>query len=116
MLRGWLSEEQTSELLAMLEEDDASLHGAMTAAGLIATARVMQQEGSEAPSLTIQLRASNEANLRQYCPSGPRHGCLTTTYESDHAVPPITDRAEFWRFAHELTVKHNAAKGSRWEI
>ena len=64
MLRGWLSEEQTSELLAMLEEDDASLHGVITAAGLIATARVMQQEGSEAPSQTINLRASNEANLR----------------------------------------------------
>ena len=28
-------------------------------------------------------------------------------------MPPITDRAEFWRFAHDLTVKHNSAKGNK---
>jgi len=125
MLRGWLSEEQTSELLAMQEEDDVSLHGVMLAAGLVAVARVIQEgnitstttntKGEQPPSQTLHLRATNEANLRQYCPSAPKQGCLTTYYESDHTVPPITDRGDFWRFAHDLTVKHNAAKGAARE-
>ena len=45
--------------------------------------------------------------------SVPRHGCLSTPYETDYIVPPLTDRTEFWRYAHDLTVKHNCAKASR---
>jgi len=115
MLRGWLSEEQTAELTAMLEEDDCSLHGVLLAAGLLAVARVLQDgEGTEKapPVATLQLRATHEANLRSYCPAAPKMGCLTTYYESDYSVPPITDRADFWRFSHELTVKHNLAKNT----
>ena len=41
VLRGWLSTEQTSELSAMMEEDEASLHGVILAAALTATARVI---------------------------------------------------------------------------
>ena len=115
VLRGWLSVEQTSDLIAMMEEDDVSLHGTILAAGLTAMSRILQSDQSKEypPSQTLNLRATNEANLRQYCPSGPRHGCLTTYYEGDYVVPPISDRQEFWRYAHELTVKHNSAKGNR---
>ncbi len=115
MLRGWLDEEQTSELLAMLEEDDASLHGVLLAAGLIAISRLLQETTENPPaSKKTSLRATNEANLRQYC-SSSKHGVLTTYYESDHEIPTLVDddRAEFWRFAHELTVKMNTAKGNR---
>ena len=41
MLRGWLSAEETAELSAMMEEDEASLHGVILAAALTATARVI---------------------------------------------------------------------------
>ena len=42
MLRGWLSTEETAELSAMMEEDEASLHGVVLAAALTATARVIK--------------------------------------------------------------------------
>lgn len=122
VLRGRLDEEQTAELIAMMEEDDASLHGVILAASLIATSRILQGENSKEypPKKTLNLRATNEANLRQYCDSGltlnysismthlipfpvlsgPKHGCLTTYYEQDYSVPPITDRTEFWRLDH----------------
>ena len=98
----------------------------------------------------ITLRASNETNLRSYCPTSPRHGCLTSHYESDYAVTPadevriqvfswlfaqpsfsstdlgsnlelstqtgepspvvVSEKADFWRMAHEMTVRHNRAK------
>ena len=38
-LRGWLTQAETSELLALCEEDDVSLHGVILAAGLTAMAR-----------------------------------------------------------------------------
>ncbi len=130
MLRGWLSEEQTAELLAMQEEDDASLHGVILAAGALAVSRVLQSPygdskvgnggggggGERPPDQTMNLRVTNEANLRLYCGSGGgnrQHGCLTTYFEADHSVPPVADRADFWRYAHEMTVRHNASKGSR---
>eukprot|EP00095_Tigriopus_kingsejongensis_P004248 maker-scaffold711_size108467-snap-gene-0.30 protein:Tk04248 transcript:maker-scaffold711_size108467-snap-gene-0.30-mRNA-1 annotation:"malonyl -acyl carrier protein transacylase" len=114
VLRGWLSQEQTSELLALMEEDDVSLHGVILAAGLVATSRVLQADTSKEypPSKTMNLRANQEANLRLYCPSSPKFGCLTTYFEEDYKVPPITDRHEFWRFAHDMTVKHNTAKAN----
>lgn len=88
------------------------------AAGLLAVSRVLQNMNdtkprTEMPNQTLILRATNEANLRQYCPSAPKHGCLTTYYEEDYTVPPITDKADFWRFAHDLTTKINAAKGNK---
>ncbi len=68
VLRGWLTTEQTSEMVAMMEEDDVSLHGAVLAAALTATARVLQSgKTAEYPPRTqpdITLRAANEANLR----------------------------------------------------
>ena len=115
VIRGRLNEEQTAELNAMMEEDDASLHGVLLAAGLIAVSRVLQAETATEypPSKTLNIRATNEANLRQYCESAPKHGCLTTYYEENYSVPAVMDRTEFWRFAHEMTVKNNAAKGNR---
>ena len=115
VLRGWLTEAETSEIEAMMEEDDASLHGVILAAGLIALSRIVQSDKSAEypPKETVHLRATNQTNLRQYCPKAPKHGCLTTFYEDDYTVPPVTDRAEFWRLAHDLTIKHNAAKGGR---
>jgi hypothetical protein len=38
---------------------------------------------------------------------------MTASYESDYTVPPVSDRNEFWRFAHDLTVRHNGAKGNK---
>ena len=38
-LRGWLTEAETAEVLALCEEDDVTLHGLVLAAGLTAVAR-----------------------------------------------------------------------------
>ena len=38
-LRGWLSEAETRDLVALCEEEDVSLHGLILAAGLTAMAR-----------------------------------------------------------------------------
>lgn len=101
--------------MAMLEEDDCSLHGVIMAAGLLAVSRILQDDQNKMLNChdTISLRVSNEMNLRQYCvvASQKMLGSHTTYYESDYTVPPIQDRTEFWKFAHELTVKHNASKG-----
>ena len=103
-------------MLALMEEDDVSLTGVVLAAGLLAIGRVLQQDhASYPPTETLHLRASIEANLRQYCGASVKMGALSTHYEADFSVPPIEDRAEFWRYAHELTVKHNAAKGASRE-
>ncbi len=90
------------------------------AAGLIAVSRVLQSPygdtkaanaGEYPPEQSMNLRATNEANLRMYCaPSAGnsshyRHGSLTTSYETDHIVPPITDRADFWRYCTKLSSK-----------
>ena len=114
--RGWLNEEETRELMAMLEEDDCSLHGVIMAAGLLAVSRILQDDRKKMVNCheQISLRVSNEMNLRQYCvvASQKMLGSHTTYYETDCVVPPIQDRIEFWKFAHELTVKHNASKGN----
>ena len=115
LLRGWLNEEHTRELMAMLEEDDCSLHGVVMAAGLIAVSRILQDDRRKMLNCqdVASLRVSNEMNLRQYCvvASQKMLGTHTTFHETDFVVPPIQDRVEFWKFAHELTVKHNASKG-----
>jgi hypothetical protein len=102
-------------LMAMLEEDDCSLHGVIMAAGLLAVSRILQDDRRKMLNChdAASLRVSNEINLRQYCvvTSQKMLGTHTTFYESDVTVPPIQDRVEFWKFAHELTVKHNASKG-----
>jgi len=41
--RGWLDEEETCELMAMLQEADCSLHGVIAAAGLLAVSRYEKQ-------------------------------------------------------------------------
>eukprot|EP00096_Caligus_rogercresseyi_P011195 TRINITY_DN4332_c0_g1_i1.p1 TRINITY_DN4332_c0_g1~~TRINITY_DN4332_c0_g1_i1.p1 ORF type:complete len:529 (-),score=144.67 TRINITY_DN4332_c0_g1_i1:527-2113(-) len=115
VLRGWLNEQETSEIISMMEEDDASIHGVLLTAGLIALSRVVQEETSldAIPREDTILRATNETNLRQYCTTEARYGCLTTFYDDEYVVPPVSSRNEFWRLAHEMTVKHNAAKGGR---
>ena len=101
--------------MAMLEEDDCSLHGVIMAAGLIAVSRILQDDRRKMLNCqdAASLRVSNEMNLRQYCvvASQKMLGTHTTFHETDFVVPPIQDRVEFWKFAHELTVKHNASKG-----
>ena len=105
--------------MAMLEEDDCSLHGVIMAAGLIAVSRILQDDRNKMLNCheQISLRVTNEMNLRQYCvvASQKMLGSHTTYYESDCVVPPIQDRIEFWKFAHELTVKHNASKGNSFK-
>ncbi|TRY78377.1 hypothetical protein TCAL_01694 [Tigriopus californicus] len=115
VLRGWLNSEQTSELLALMDDDDVSLHGVILAAGLLATSRILQGDCAkeQPPSKAVNMRASQEANLRLYCPTSPKYGCLGAYFDSDFVVQPITDRIEFWRFAHEVTMKHNTAKGNK---
>lgn len=58
----------------------------------------------------------HEMNLRQYCLSASQKtlGAYTTFHEADHRVPVVTEKEDFWKFAHELTVKHNAAKGKNF--
>uniref|UniRef100_A0A0K2UGZ6 Uncharacterized protein n=1 Tax=Lepeophtheirus salmonis TaxID=72036 RepID=A0A0K2UGZ6_LEPSM len=115
VLRGWLNERETSEIISMMEEDDASIHGVLLTAGLIALSRVIHEDTSpdSIPKEDTILRATNEANLRQYCTTETRYGCLTTFYDDEYVIPPVSSRNEFWRLAHEMTVKHNAAKGGR---
>ena len=41
----------------------------------------------------LNLRASNEANLRQYCEkSQVKLGAMTVNYEVDEEVPPLNER------------------------
>ena len=40
----------------------------------------------------------------------PKIGCLSTSYESEYQSQEVTSRADFWKLAHELTVKHTQAK------
>lgn len=117
-LRGWLTTAETQELLALCEEDDVTLHGVIMAAGLTAMARLCLNDSSSAPppNTTMNLRASTTTNLRQFCPLAPKHGCLSAPYEEDYIVPPIIDAADFWRFAHTLTMAHNKAKSDRLPV
>ena len=47
VLRGWLNMEQTDVLLAMLEQDDCSLHAVLLAAGLLALTRTVRFQNEE---------------------------------------------------------------------
>merc|ERR1712002_142552 len=42
-----------------------------------------------------------------------RNGCLSASYEDNYTVPPIIDAADFWRFAHSMTMSHNTAKSNK---
>jgi len=112
----WLvNPRRTNELLALCEEDDVSLHGVILAAGLTAMARFCMHDTSPShpPDTTLVLRASIATNLRQFCSQAPRNGCLSASYEDNYTVPPIVDAADFWRFAHSMTMAHNTAKSNR---
>lgn len=113
-LRGWLTEAETSEVLALCEEDDVSLHGLVMAAGLTAVARLCHSHTSTCPPTTVtSIRAGVSTNLRQYCTPPPRNGALTAPYEETYSVPPVVDAEDLWRFAHQLSMQHNTAKSTR---
>jgi hypothetical protein len=108
LLRGWLTEAETRELLAIMDEDDVSLHGIILTAALVSLSRTLEAETLSCPALKV----ANDINLRQYCENGqaPKLGCYSSAYEAEYNVPEITQKSEFWKLAHELTVKHNQAK------
>ena len=76
--------------------------------------RILHEAKRLSEQESVSLRVTHEMNLRQYCLAASQKmlGSHTTYYESDYIVPPVQDRTEFWKFAHELTVKHNASKGN----
>ena len=109
-LRGWLTEDETRELVARCQEDEISLHGVVLAAGLLAMARICRQESGQ----VVSLRANIITNLRQFCsPPAPKHGVLSAPYEENFSVPDLRESEEFWQFAHRLTMSHNTAKSNR---
>lgn len=121
VLRGWLTDTQTRELLATMDEDDCHLQGVITAAALCALDRVLAcDEPRGLPvSTSRSLRLANEVNFRQYVgPNAPKLGCLSGYYECDYGpVQGLTGACEFWKLAHELTVKHNGYKDSKeWMV
>jgi len=61
------------------------------------------------------IRVRHEINLRQYCTATCQKtlGAYTTYHEDDHRVPLVTEKEDFWKFAHDLTVKNNSDKGKR---
>ena len=59
-LRGWLTEEETREVLARCQQDEISLHGVILAAGLQAMARICRHNNSQQ---LLTLRASVLTNL-----------------------------------------------------
>jgi len=113
-LRGWLSEDETRELLAQCEEDDISLHGVLLAACLAATSRVCCQDTCN--SNPTVLRASINTNLRQFISSAPKHGNLSVPYEENFTVPMVGDSEDFWKLAHAMTMSHNTAKSNRTAV
>lgn len=115
-LRGWLSEAETRDLVALCEEEDVSLHGIVLAAGLTAMARLCLPTGHQSPpppTSAILLRVAIAMNLRQYCTQTPRHGCLSSHYEDSLSVAPVVEAVDLWRLAHSLTMTHNTAKANR---
>jgi len=110
-LRGWLTEAETAEVLALCEEDDVTLHGLVLAAGLTAVARLCH--GNSPPTTATSLRAAISTNLRQYCSPAPRNGLYTAPYEETYSVPPVVDSEDLWRLAHQLSMQHNTAKSTR---
>ena len=113
-LRGWLSEDETRELLAQCEEDDITLHGVLLAACLAATSRVCCQDTCN--SNPTVLRASINTNLRQFISTAPKHGTLSVPYEENFTVPMVGDSEDFWKLAHAMTMSHNTAKSNRTAV
>lgn len=110
-LRGWLTEEETREVLARCQQDEISLHGVVLAAGLQAVARICRLHSSQE---VVSLRASVSTNLRQFCsPPAPRHGVLSAPYEENFSLGDSRDSEEFWQLAQSMTLSHNTAKSSR---
>lgn len=65
----------------------------------------------EAENLSCSsVKASNEINMRQFCRQNVKVGCLSSNYESEYQFQDVTSRSDFWKLAHELTVKHNHVK------
>jgi len=111
-LRGWLTEAETAEVLALCEEDDVTLHGLVLAAGLTAVARLCHGPSSS-PTTATSIRAGVATSLRQYCTPAPRTGVYTAPYEENYSVPPVVDAEDLWKFAHQLSMQHNTAKATR---
>ena len=107
-LRGWLTEEETRDVLGQCCEDDISLHGVMLAASLLATARVCCKN-VENPAL----KTSINMNLRQFISPTPRHGQLSAPYDETFTVPRVESCDEFWSYAKSLTLAHNTARSSK---
>ena len=59
------------------------------------------------------VKVSNEINMRQFCPNAPKIGCFSSFYETEYPNKEVTSRSDFWKLAHELTVKHNQSKDSQ---
>merc|ERR1711971_1176247 len=107
-LRGWLSEEETRELLAQCCEDDISLQGLVLAVCLAATARVA------CPGLQATLRASVVTNMRQHLSPAPRHGALSAPHEVTWRLEAsVEDREQLWALAHSLKQHLTQAKADR---
>ena len=110
-LRGWLTEEETREVVARCQQDEISLHGVVLAAGLQAVARICRQNSGQQ---VVSLRASVLTNLRQFCgPPPPRHGVLSAPYEENFSVGETMESEEFWQLAQTITLSHNTARASR---
>ena len=110
-LRGWLTEEETREVVARCQQDEISLHGVILAAGLQAMARICRHNSSQQ---VVTLRASILTNLRQFCsPPPPKHGVLSAPYEENFSVAETRESEEFWQLAQTITMSHNTARSSR---
>ncbi len=111
VLRGWLSEPQTRELLALMEETKTDLHGVILAAGLAAVSRTLTSEDQAHDGL----RVANELNLRHDMGMA-KVGAFSTSYEAEFddvgKKSSVTSRSDFWRLAHDLSVKHDASERS----
>ena len=80
--------------------------GVLLTASVISISRMLENE--EMTSATIKM--SNDINLRQFNQKMPKIGCLSSSYEADYPCRDITTRSEFWKMAHEYTVKHQVAR------
>ena len=65
-------------------------------------------EGENLPCPSVKV--ANEINMRQFCQNMPKIGCLSSAYETEYHSQDVTSRSEFWKRAHELTVKHSHSK------
>ena len=80
--------------------------GVLLAASLTSISRMLEAENLPCSSVKV----ANEINMRQFCQNMPKVGCLSSAYESEYQSQDVTSRSEFWKRAHELTVKHSQAK------